>query len=581
MAQAADRGSSREDIVIVDLESEVDAPPAMQRQDSLYVAATRAAGANNHGQDSWARTVRLALQCVGILYGDIGTSPLFVYSSTFRDGVGHPDDLLGALSLIIYSFLLFTVVKYVYIALRANDDGDGGTFALYTLISRHAKVSLIPNQQAEDELVSKYNRAKPPATLRRAQWMKELLETNKAVKISLFLLTMLATAMVISDAVLTPAISVLSAVGGLKEKAPYLTTDEIVWITVGILVVLFAIQRFGTDKVGYLFAPVILLWLLLIGGVGVYNLIKYDTGVLRAFNLKYIIDYFRRNKKKGWVSLGGILLCFTGTEALFSDLGYFSIRSIQLSFGFGLVPSVLLAYIGQAAYLRMHLEDVANSFYRSTPISLFWPTFILAIAASIIGSQAMISCAFATISHSQTLGCFPRVKILHTSRQYSGQLYIPEVNYLLCLGACLVTIGFKTTVIIGEAHGICVVLVMIITTLLLTIVMLLIWKISIWWIVLFFIVFMSSELIYLSAILYRFVHGAYVPVAMSAVLMVVMIVWHYVHVKKYNFELEHSVPRDKVKELLGRRDVQRAPGIGLFYTELVQGIPPSDSSLDK
>ncbi|CAN6323419.1 unnamed protein product [Urochloa humidicola] len=536
MAQAADRGS-REEIVIVDLESEeADAPPAIQRQDSLYAAATRAAGANHHGQDSWARTLRLALQCVGILYGDIGTSPLFVYSSTFRDGVGHPDDLLGALSLIIYSFLLFTVIKYVYIALRANDDGDGGTFALYTLISRHAKVSLIPNQQAEDELVSKYNRGKPPATLMRAQWMKELLETNKTVKISLFLLTMLATAMVISDAILTPAISVLSAVGGLKEKAPHLTTDEIVWITVGILVALFAIQR--------------------------------------AFNLKYIIDYFRRNKKKGWVSLGGILLCFTGTEALFSDLGYFSIRSIQLSFGFGLVPSVLLAYIGQAAYLRVHPEDVANTFYRSTPISLFWPTFILALAASIIGSQAMISCAFATISHSQTLGCFPRVKILHTSRQYSGQLYIPEVNYLLCLGACLVTIGFKTTVIIGEAHGICVVVVMIITTLLLTIVMLLIWKISIWWIVVFFIVFMSSELIYLSAILYRFAHGAYVPVAMSAVLMVVMIVWHYVHVKKYNFELEHSVPRDKVKELLGRHDIQRVPGIGLFYTELVQGIPP-------
>ncbi|CAL4926012.1 unnamed protein product [Urochloa decumbens] len=573
MAQAADR-ASREEIVVVDLDGEADAPPAMQRQDSLYAAATRAAGADHHGQDSWDRTLRLALQCVGILYGDIGTSPLFVYSSTFRDGVGHPDDLLGALSLIIYSFLLFTVIKYVYIALRANDDGDGGIFALYTLISRHAKISLIPNQQAEDELVSKYNRGKPPATLRRAQWMKEQLETNKTVKIALFLLTMLATAMVISDAILTPAISVLSAVGGLKEKAPYLTTDEIVWITVGILVALFAIQRFGTDKVGYLFAPVILLWLLLIGGVGVYNLIKYDTGALRAFNLKYIIDYFRRNKKKGWVSLGGILLCFTGTEALFSDLGYFSIRSIQLSFGFGLVPSVLLAYIGQAAYLRIHPEDVANTFYRSTPISLFWPTFILALAASIIGSQAMISCAFATISHSQTLGCFPRVKILHTSRQYSGQLYIPEVNYLLCLGACFVTIGFKTTVIIGEAHGICVVVVMIITTLLLTIVMLLIWKISIWWIAVFFIVFMSSELIYLSAILYRFAHGAYVPVAMSAVLMVVMIVWHYVHVKKYNFELEHSVPRDKVKELLGRHDIQRVPGIGLFYTELVQGIPP-------
>lgn len=454
-------------------------------------------------------------------------------------------------------------------------DPPGGTFALYTLISRHAKVSLIPNQQVEeDDLVAKYNRDKPPATLRRAEWMKELLETNKAVKVSLFLVTMLATAMVISDAILTPAISVLSAVGGLKEKATFLTTDEIVWITVGILVALFAIQRFGTDKVGYLFAPIILLWLLLIAAVGFYNLVKYDTGALRAFNMKYIIDYFRRNKKKGWASLGGILLCFTGTEALFADLGYFSIRSIQLSFGFGLVPSVLLAYIGQAAYLRVHPEDVANTFYRSTPISLFWPTFILALAASIIGSQAMISCAFATISHSQTLGCFPRVKILHTSRQYSGQLYIPEVNYLLCLGACLVTVGFRTTVIIGEAHGICVVLVMIVTTLLLTIVMLLVWKISVWWIVAFFVVFMSSESIYLSAILSRFAHGAYVPVAMSAVLMVVMVVWHYVHVNKYRFELEHSIPRDKVKELLERSDIQRVPGIGLFYTELVQGIPP-------
>lgn len=223
MAQAVDDRGSREEIVVIDLESEIDVP-VMQRQDSLYVDATRAAVANHHGQDSWAKTLRLAFQCVGILYGDIGTSPLFVYSSTFRDGVGHPDDLLGALSLIIYSFVLFSVIKYVYIALRANDDGDGGTFALYTLISRHAKVSLIPNEQAEDELVSRYNRGKPPATLRRAQWMKELLETNKTVKISLFLLTMLATAMVISDAVLTPAISVLSAVGGLKEKATFLTT---------------------------------------------------------------------------------------------------------------------------------------------------------------------------------------------------------------------------------------------------------------------------------------------------------------------------------------------------------------------
>ncbi|KAL6637359.1 hypothetical protein ACP70R_024931 [Stipagrostis hirtigluma subsp. patula] len=563
---------------VVDVESGLDVVSVVDRQDSLFREAVRDghhAGASHYEQDSWRRTLGLGFQCVGILYGDIGTSPLYVYSTTFKQGISHPDDILGVLSLIIYSFMLFTVIKIVFVALHANDDGDGGTFALYSLISRYAKVSLIPNQQAEDELISRYNNhGKPSATRRRAHWLKQLLETSKSAKIWLFLLTILAIAMVISDAVLTPPISVLSAVSGLKEKAPDLTTDQIVWITVPILVLLFAIQRLGTDKVGYSFAPIILLWLFLIGGVGLYNLVKYDVGVLKAFNPKYIVDYFRRNKKEGWVSLGDILLVFTGTEAIFANLGYFSIRSIQLSFSFGLLPSILLTYIGQAAYLRMYPEHFADIFFRSTPSTLFWPTFILAIAASIIGSQAMISCAFATVSHLQTLSCFPRVRVLHTSKQFPGQLYIPEVNLLLCIAACLVTISFKTTTIIGKAHELCVILVMIITTLLMTIVMLLVWKINIWWIALFFIVFIPTESIYLSSVLYKFTHGPYVPVAMSAVLMVAMIVWHYVHVKRYKYELKHTTSPNKVKELLERHDLKRVPGVGLFYTELVQGIPP-------
>ncbi|KAL6880436.1 hypothetical protein ACP4OV_012001 [Aristida adscensionis] len=570
---------------------------AVQRQDSLYREAMTRAGGGGHGggggQEGWARTLRLAFQCVGVLYGDIGTSPLYVYSSTFTAGVRHTDDLLGVLSLIIYSFLLFTIIKYVYIALRANDDGDGGTFALYSLISRHAKVSLVPNHQAEDEvrmmepsedavLMAKASlrgsrrRTVQLASSRehRAQWVKQLLETSKPVRISLFLLTILATAMVISDACLTPAISVLSAVGGLKEKVPNLTTDQIVWLTVGILVALFAVQRFGTDKVGYLFAPVVLLWLLLIGGVGVYNLLKHDVGVLRAFNPRYIVDYFRRNGRDAWVSLGGVLLCFTGTEALFADLGYFSVRSIQLSFAFGLVPAVLLAYIGQAAFLRRRPDLVADAFYASTPPAMFWPTFVLALASSVIGSQAMISCAFATISHSQALGCFPRVKVLHTSRQYQGQLYIPEVNLLLAAAACVVTLAAKTTAVIAEAHGICVVLVMLITTLLLTLVMLLVWRVNAAWVALFFAVFAAAESVYLSSVLYRFAHGGYIPVAMSAALVAVMVLWHYVHVRRYEHELERTVSHDAVRELLARRDVARVPGVGLFYTELVQGVPP-------
>ncbi|KAJ1287319.1 hypothetical protein BS78_02G000800 [Paspalum vaginatum] len=603
---AASSCCSDSDDMAADLERALEVPvpvPPVQRQDSLYMDASRAAAAHQQ-QEGWARTLRLAFQCVGVLYGDVGTSPLYVYSSTFTGGIRHTDDLLGVLSLIIYSFLLFTIIKYVYIALRANDDGDGGTFALYSLISRHAKVSLVPNHQPEDELKMMLADdggdassllvgalLKPSASLRgsvrrrrtvqlaspreqRAQWVKELLETSKPVRVSLFLLTILATAMVITDACLTPAISVLSAVGGLKDRAPNLTTDQIVWITVGILVLLFAVQRFGTHKVGYLFAPVVLLWLLLIGGVGVYNLIRHDISVLRAFNPKYIVDYFRRNRKDAWVSLGGVLLCFTGTEALFADLGYFSVRSIQLSFAFGLVPAVLLAYIGQAAFLRRYPDLVANAFYQSTPGPLFWPTFVLALAASVVGSQAMISCAFATISHTQAMGCFPRVKVLHTSRQYQGQLYIPEVNLLLAVVACVVTLAAKTTAVIAEAHGICVVLVMLITTLLLTLVMLLVWRVNAAWVALFFAVFAASESVYLSSVLYRFAHGGYIPVAMSAALMAVMVLWHYVHVQRYEYELERTVSHDAVRGLLARRDVRRVPGVGLFYTELVQGIPP-------
>ncbi|CAL5092219.1 unnamed protein product [Urochloa decumbens] len=587
---------SEEDMA--DLERALGMQVQVQRQDSLYRDAARAGGGGgqHQQQEGWARTLRLAFQCVGVLYGDIGTSPLYVYSSTFTGGIRHTDDLLGVLSLIIYSFLLFTIIKYVYIALRANDDGDGGTFALYSLISRHAKVSLVPNHQAEDELnADAASCMKPSASLRagslrrraavvqlasprerRAQWVKDLLETSKPVRISLFLLTVVATAMVITDACLTPAISVLSAVVGLKEKAPNLTTDQMVWITVGILVVLFGVQRFGTDKVGYLFAPVVLLWLLLIGGVGVYNLVVHDVGVLRAFNPKYIVDYFRRSDgREAWVSLGGVLLCFTGTEALFADLGYFSVRSIQLSFACGLVPAVLLAYMGQAAFLRRHPDQVANAFYQSTPQALFWPTLVLALAASIVGSQAMISCAFATISHSQAMGCFPRVKVLHTSRQYQGQVYIPEVNFLLALAACVVTLAAGgTTAVIAEAHGICVVLVMLITTVLLTLVMLLVWRANAAWVALFFAVFAATESAYLSSVLYRFTHGGYIPVAMSAALMGVMVLWHYVHVKRYEHEAERTVSHEAVRELLARRDVVRVPGIGLFYTELVQGIPP-------
>ncbi|CAL8090075.1 unnamed protein product [Prunus armeniaca] len=543
----------------------------LRRVDSLSLEAGRVSTTRSHGsQVSWQRTLSLAFQSIGIVYGDIGTSPLYVFSSTFTDGIDNVDDILGVLSLIIYTIALVPMLKYVFIVLWANDNGDGGTFALYSLMCRYAKVSLIPNNQPEDRELSNYKLERPSDELKRAQTIKKKLENSKMAQYVLFLVTIMGTSMVIGDGVLTPCISVLSAVSGIKS----LGTDAVVGISIVILIVLFSAQRFGTDKVGYTFAPIILLWFLLISGIGLYNLFEHDIGVLRAFNPKYIIDFFKRNGKKGWVSLGGVFLCITGTEAMFADLGHFNVKAIQISFSCITFPALITAYSGQAAFLRKFPGKVEDTFYDSIPDPLYWPTFVIAVAAAIIASQAMISGAFAIISQSLSLGCFPRVKVVHTSAKYEGQVYIPEINYLLMVACVIVTAAFKTTGKIGNAYGIAVVSVMVITTCLLTLIMLVIWKTSIWLIGLFFVVFISIEVVYSSAVLYKFAQGGFLPLVFASVLMAIMGIWHYVHKQKYMFELNNKVSTEYMKQLACNPNINRVPGIGLLYSELVQGIPP-------
>ncbi|KAM7480854.1 hypothetical protein LguiB_005437 [Lonicera macranthoides] len=261
-------------------------------------------------KENWKRTLSLAFQSLGVIYGDIGTSPLYVYASTFPDGIKDTEDVIGVLSLIIYSILLLPLLKYVFIVLRANDNGDGGMFALYSLICRYAKVSLIPNEQPEDRELSNYSLvdSTPSTQLKRAHKIKHKLEHSFIAHLMLFLLTILGTSMVIGDGILTPCISVLSAVSGIQS----LSKDTVVGVSIAILVILFCIQRFRTDKVGYSFAPVIVLWFLFINGIGLHNLFKYEVGILLAFNPAYIIHFFKRNGKKGWISLGGVVLCITG-----------------------------------------------------------------------------------------------------------------------------------------------------------------------------------------------------------------------------------------------------------------------------
>lgn len=543
----------------------------LRRVDSLDLEARKLSVSQSHASKvPWKVTLSLAFQSLGIVYGDIGTSPLYVFSSTFPDKIGHHEDVLGVLSLIIYTIVLIPMIKYVFIVLRANDNGDGGTFALYSLLCRYAKVSLMPNQQPEDRDVSNYRLETPSNPLKRAQKIREKLENSRTAQLVLFLVSIAGTSMVIGDGILTPSISVLSAVSGIKS----LGQDAVVGISVAILIAIFSVQRFGTDKVGFTFAPIIFLWFALIGGTGLYNLFKHNVAVLRAFNPMYIIDYFRRNGKKGWISLGGVLLSITGTEAMFADLGHFNIRAIQVSFSCITFPAIIATYCGQAAYLTKFPDHVSNTFYESVPDPIYWPTFVIAVAATIIASQAMISGAFSIVCQSLSLGCFPRVKVVHTSAAYEGQVYIPEINYMLMIACVVVSVAFRTTENIGHAYGIAVVCVMLITTFLVTLIMLVIWKTNILWIGLFLVVFGSIDLLYLSAVLYKFTRGGFLPLVFSAFLMAMMGIWHYVHRRRYMFELRNKVSSDYIQGLATNPNISRVPGIGLLYSELVQGIPP-------
>ncbi|XP_057825832.2 potassium transporter 1 isoform X2 [Cryptomeria japonica] len=316
---------------------------------------------------SYATALALAYQSLGVVYGDLSTSPLYVYKSTFSGDLAlreQEDEVLGVLSFILWTFTLIPLCKYVFFVLTADDNGEGGTFALYSLLCRHANLSLLPNQQALDEQVSTYH-AGVARQSGLSYWVKAFLEKRHKFRVGLLLVVLLGTSMVIGDGVLTPAISVLSAVQGIKVKVPNLQERYVVIIACVILVALFALQHFGTRNVAFLFAPIVIAWLICISSIGVYNIIHWNPKVFRAISPVYMYNLLKKSKKVGWESLGGIVLCITGAEAMFADLGHFSQSSIKIAFTGFVYPCLVLAYMGEAAYLCKHPHDLHRSFYRS------------------------------------------------------------------------------------------------------------------------------------------------------------------------------------------------------------------------
>ncbi|KAG6552062.1 hypothetical protein Mapa_006368 [Marchantia paleacea] len=343
--------------------------------------------------------------------------------------------------------------------------------------------------------------------------------------------------------------------------------DVIVIVTCIILFTLFNIQRFGTDKVGYLFSPVVLVWFISIALIGIYNIITKDPSVFRAFNPYHMYEYLSRNKKQGWISLGGIVLCVTGTEAMFADVGHFSVKSIQ-----------------QVSHHKLSKVDGCSSTDGDVCAlkcadRVYWPMFVVATGAAIIASQAMISATFSIVDQAMTLGCFPRVKVVHTSKRYAGQIYIPELNWLMMVLCIIIAAGFRDTTQIGNAYGVAVVSVFFVTTNFVTLIAIMIWQVPLWIALPCYALEGSVELTYFSSILYKVPKGGWVPLLFVAFFFTVMYTWHYGRVKKYEYEVKNKVSLDWVLGLGSNLGITRVPGIGLVYSELAQGVPTIFSHL--
>ncbi|XP_051115040.1 potassium transporter 8-like isoform X2 [Andrographis paniculata] len=533
-------------------------------------------------KESWWTVLSLAYQSLGVVYGDLSTSPLYVYTSTFAEDIQHSEtneEIFGVLSFVFWTLTMIPLVKYVFIVLRADDNGEGGTFALYSLLCRHARVSTLPNGQLADEDLYEYNKEVIASSGSKGLGMRLrlVLEKHKVLQRILLTLALIGTCMVIGDGVLTPAISVFSAVSGLefvvsKHHHEYIEVP----VACVILVLLFYLQHYGTHRIGFLFAPIVVAWLFCISAIGLYNIIHWNPHVYQALSPYYMFKFLKKTQRRGWMSLGGILLCITGSEAMFADLGHFSQLSIKIAFTFVVYPSLILAYMGQAAYLsKHHIIDSGYhiGFYVSVPDKLRWPVLAIAILAAVVGSQAIITGTFSIIKQCCALGCFPRVKIIHTSSETSGRIYIPEINWTLMLLCLAVTIGFRNTKHISNASGLAVITVMLVTTWLMSLVIVLCWNRSVVLAVCFLFFFGSIEALYFSASLIKFLEGAWVPVALSFIFLLIMFVWHYGTLKKYEFDVQNKVSLNWLLSLGTNLGIVRVRGIGLIHTELVSGIP--------
>lgn len=525
---------------------------------------------NDKGKSRWGNLL-VAYRTLGVVFGGLVTSPLYVYPSMHLKSPTEAD-YLGIYSIMFWTLTLIGVVKYASIALKADDHGEGGTFALYSLLCRHMNIGILNSKPASSN--SSPSRSILDDGIENQNRLAKFFKKSVVARRMLLFIAMLGTCMVIGDGILTPAISVLSAMDGVRAPFPSLSSSLVEALSAGVLIILFLLQKFGTSRVSFLFSPIMGTWTLVTPLVGIYSIIRHYPGIFKAISPHFILHFFQRNGKEGWLLLGGTVLCITGSEALFADLGHFNRSSIQMAFLFTIYPSLILTYAGQTAYLIRNPNDHDDGFYKFIPKSIYWPIFVVSTLAAIVASQSLISATFSVIKQSVVLDYFPRVKVVHTSTNKEGEVYSPEVNYILMVLCVAVILIFGDGKEIGNAFGVVVSLVMLITTILLTLVMIIIWRTPLVLVALYFCVFFVMEGVYVSAVFTKIAEGGWIPFAISFILAFIMFGWFYGRQRKLEYEFTHKITLDRLEQLLSDPSVQRVPGLCFFYTNIQDGLTP-------
>jgi KUP system potassium uptake protein len=463
------------------------------------------------------------LIAMGIIYGDIGTSPLYVFNAIIADRVVTEKLIIGTLSCIIWTLTIQTTIKYVIMVLRADNRGEGGIFALYALVRRRKKWLVVP--------------------------------------------AMIGGAALLADGIITPPISITSAIEGLKQipRLNGISTGTIVTIVISIISIIFLMQQFGTASIGKMFGPIMLVWFSMLAVLGIAHLAD-DFTILKAFNPYYAVDFLVEYPHGFWL-LGAVFLCTTGAEALYSDLGHCGRGNIRMSWIF-VKTTLILNYLGQGAYLLSHTQGLTitkelksslniNPLFNLMPEWFVIPGIIIATAAAIIASQAMISGAFTLISEAIRLNLWPKLKIRYPSDE-KGQLFVPGVNWMLFAGSVGVVLYFRESSRMEAAYGLAIIVTMTMTTILFSNYLVLHRKKSMW-IYLFLIVYLIIELAFLTALLQKFTHGGYITLLVGIFMFAIMYIWYRSRKVKNRYvefvRMEHYVPM--IQELSNDKSVPK------------------------